>query len=122
MCFFYLIILVADAAANVRKDFIETAYTLGASRSQILRRVVIPAAMPAVWDAMRVMMGIGWTTIVIAELVAARVGIGAMIIEARRFLQTDKIIVGIVTIGILGLICDATFRMLNRELFPWTEK
>lgn len=119
--FFYLIVLVTDATANVRRDLIETAYTLGASRLQILMRVVIPAAMPDIWDGMRLMMGVGWTTIVIAELVAANTGIGAMIIEARRFLQTGKIIVGIFTIGLLGIICDTTFRFMGRQLFPWKE-
>ena len=118
--FFYLIVLVTDATANVRRDFIDTAYTLGANRRQILLRVVVPAAMPHIWDGMRLMMGVGWTTIVIAELVAAQQGIGAMIIEARRFLQTDKIIVGICTIGFLGMICDYTFRFFGKRLFQWT--
>lgn len=120
--FFYLVVMVADATAVVQRDYIETAYTLGAGRRRVLTRVIIPAAMPGICDAMRVMMGVGWTTIVVAELVAAQSGIGAMIIEARRFLQTDKIIVGIVTIGILGMICDATFRILGRQLFAWKEK
>lgn len=117
--FFYLVLMVADAAAGVRKDFIETAYTLGASRGKILRRVIVPAALPGIWESMRVMMGVGWTTIVIVELVATRNGIGSVIIEAQRFMRTDKIIAGILTIGILGILSDLSFRFLGKIFFDW---
>ncbi|MCK5055047.1 MAG: ABC transporter permease [Candidatus Aminicenantes bacterium] len=117
--FFYLVLMVADAAANVRKDFIETAYTLGASKRQTLFKVIVPAALPGIWESMRVMMGIGWTTIVIVELVATRTGIGSVIIEAQRFMRTDKIIVGILTIGFLGIISDFSFRILGNLFFDW---
>jgi NitT/TauT family transport system permease protein len=117
--FFYLVLMIADAAAGVRKDFIETAYTLGASKGKILKRVIVPAALPVVWESMRVMMGVGWTTIVIVELVATRNGIGAVIIEAQRFMRTDKIIAGILTIGILGILSDLSFRFLGKIFFDW---
>ncbi|MCP5102973.1 MAG: ABC transporter permease [bacterium] len=119
--FFYLVLMVADATANVRKDFIETAYTLGASKTKILKRVIVPAALPGIWESMRVMMGIGWTTIVIVELVATRSGIGSVIIEAQRFMRTDKIIVGILIIGVLGILSDLSFRFLGKIFFDWKE-
>ncbi|MCK4761171.1 MAG: ABC transporter permease [Candidatus Aminicenantes bacterium] len=117
--FFYLVLMVSDAAASVRSDFIETAHTLGASKTQILFKVIVPAALPGIWESMRVMMGIGWTTIVIVELVATRAGIGSVIIEAQRFMRTDKIIVGILTIGFLGIISDLIFRYLGNLFFDW---
>ncbi len=117
--FFYLVLMVAETTANVRKDFIETAYTLGATKRLILARVIIPASLPGIWENMRVMMGIGWTTIVIVELVATQSGIGSVIIEAQRFMRTDKIIVGILIIGFLGILSDALFRFLGKIFFDW---
>lgn len=117
--FFYLVLLIADAAANVRRSLIDTALTLGASGYQVLSSVVVRAALPDIWNAMRTMFGVGWTMIVVVELVGAESGIGAKIIHAQRFLQTPKIVAGIVVIGILGVLCDLTFRGLHRALFPW---
>jgi NitT/TauT family transport system permease protein len=117
--FFYLVLLIADAAVNVRRSLIDTALTLGASPYQVLSSVVVRSALPDIWNAMRTMFGVGWTMIVVVELVGAESGIGAKIIHAQRFLQTPKIVAGIVVIGILGIACDLTFRGLHRVLFPW---
>lgn len=117
--FFYLVILVADAAANVRQELKETALTLGATKSQILLKVIVPASLPDIWNALRIMLGVGWTMIIIVELVAAQSGIGAMIIHAQRFLQTPKVIAGIIVIGALGIMCDLAFRWLRPVLFRW---
>lgn len=117
--YFYLVLLVADAAANVRKSLIETALTLGASPYQVLSSVVVRAALPDIWNGMRTMFGVGWTMIVVVELVGAESGIGAKIIQAQRFLQTPKVFAGIVVIGVLGVVGDLIFRGLHRVLFPW---
>ncbi len=117
--FFYLVLLIADAAMSVRKPLIETALTLGASPYQVLSSVVVRAALPDIWNGMRTMFGVGWTMIVVVELVGAESGIGAMIIQAQRFLQTPKVFAGIVVIGALGVVCDLIFRGLHRVLFPW---
>ena len=118
---FFLITLVMDHTKNVRTELIETALTLGASRYVIVLKVVFPAAFPDIVTAMRQMMAMAWTYLVIAEIVASTTGIGAMMMRARRFLKTDEILSGIIVIGVLGLLTDVLFRELHRQLFPYIE-
>jgi len=100
---------------------LETAYTLGARRVQVIRKVLLPASLPGILDTLRIIVGWAWTYIVVAELVASSSGIGYMIISAQRMLRTASIIFGILTIGMLGLITDYGFKWLHRKLFPWVE-
>jgi len=120
--FFPLTLLIADVSANVPKELVQIAYTLGASRWQVFWRVLLPASWPGVVDNLRIGVGWAWTYLIVAELVAADLGIGHMILQASRFLQTDQIIAGIITIGALGLATDAVFRWLYRVLFPYAER
>ena len=120
--FFPLTLLIADVSANIPKELVNIAYTLGASRWHVFWRVLLPASWPGVLDNMRIGIGWAWTYLIVAELVAASTGIGHVILSASRFLQTDKIIAGIITIGILGLLSDAAFRLLYRMLFPYAER
>ena len=85
-------------------------------------RVLVPACWPGVLDSLRIGVGWAWTYLIVAELVAADTGIGHVILQANRFLQTDVIIAGILTIGALGLITDGVFRWLYRVLFPYVER
>lgn len=117
--FFFLVTLVADATRSVQSEFLDTAYTLGASRQQILLHVVFPAALPAILDDLRVMMSVGWTYLVLAEIVAAESGIGYMIMEAQRFLNTPRVVVGILTVGLIGLGMDCVFRAVTWLALPW---
>ncbi len=119
---FFLITLIMDHTAQVRTELIETAMTLGGNRSQILWTVVVPAVLPNVLIAMRQMLAIAWTYLVIAEIIASTTGIGAMMMRARRFLHTDDIMAGILTIGVLGLLFDVMFRWLYRVLFPYLDQ
>lgn len=119
--FFYLVLFVSDIARDVNKDLIETAVTLGANKKQVLLRVIVPASIPGVWNALRIMVGVGWTTLVIVEIVGAQTGIAAMMVESQRFLKTGRIIAGIITIGFLGLICDFFFKKTYRIFFKWVE-
>ncbi len=118
---FFLITLIMDHTKQVRAELLETAMTLGASRKQILWTVVVPAVMPNVLIAMRQMLAVSWTYLVIAEIIASTTGIGAMMMRARRFLHTDEIMAGIIVIGILGLTFDMLFRMAHRMLFPYID-
>jgi NitT/TauT family transport system permease protein len=120
--FFPLTLLIADVSANVPRELVQIAYTLGASRWQVFWRVLLRASWPGIVDNLRIGVGWAWTYLIVAELVAADQGIGHMILSASRFLQTDQIIAGIITIGILGLITDAIFRWLYRVLFPYAER
>ena len=120
--FFPLTLMVADVSANIPKELVNIAYTLGASRWQVFRKVLLPASWPGVIDNMRIGLGWAWTYLIVAELVAASTGIGHVILQSSRFLETEKIIAGIITIGVLGLLSDAAFRLLYRTLFPYAER
>ena len=119
--FFQLVLMVAVVAKNVHQDMLETAYTLGAKRMQVIWKVLLPASLPGILDTLRIIVGWAWTYIVVAELVASSSGIGYMIISAQRMLRTSSIIFGILTIGMLGLITDYGFKWLHKKLFPWVE-
>jgi NitT/TauT family transport system permease protein len=119
--FFQLVLMVAVVAKNVHKEMLETAYTLGAKRLQVIRKVLLPASMPGILDTLRIIVGWAWTYIIVAELVASASGIGYMILSSQRMLRTGNIIFGILTIGILGLITDYFFKWLYNRLFPWVE-
>jgi NitT/TauT family transport system permease protein len=119
--FFQLVLMVAVVAKNVHKDLLETAYTLGAKRFQVIRKVLLPASLPGIVDTLRIIVGWAWTYIIVAELVASASGIGYMIISSQRMLRTGNIIFGILTIGMLGLITDFFFKWLYSRLFPWVE-
>jgi NitT/TauT family transport system permease protein len=116
---FFLITLVMDHTQQVRGELIDTALTLGANRRQVLWTIVVPAVMPNVVVAMRQMLAVSWTYVVIAEIIAQTTGVGAMMMRARRFLHTDEIMAGIVTIGVLGVLFDFLFRFAHRMLFPY---
>lgn len=120
--FFQLILLVADIAAHVSKDLLDSGYTLGASRARVITSVLLPATLPGVMDALRITLGWAWTYLIVAELVAADRGLGIMIMESERGLRTDKIFVGLVTIGLLGFTCDFILKYLHRRLLPWSPK
>jgi len=116
---FFLITLVMDYTRQVRIELIETSLTLGASQWTVLRTVVVPAVLPDIVVAMRQMLAVSWTYLVIAEIVASTNGIGAMMMRARRFLHTDEIMAGIIVIGILGLSFDLLFRLAHRTFFSY---
>jgi NitT/TauT family transport system permease protein len=120
--FFPLTLLMADVSANVPKSFLDIASTLGASRGQVFRRVLLPACYPGIVDNLRIGIGWAWTYLIVAELVAAESGIGHVILNAGRFLDTETVIAGILTIGALGLATDALFRLAHRRLFPYHQQ
>lgn len=119
--FFQQVLMVMDNVKNVPFDLIQVSYTFGLNKWEVLWYVVLRSAMPALWDTMRITLGWAWTYLVVAELVAANVGLGYRIMRAQRFLQTDTIILGILVIGVLGLITDYAFKLSSRRLFPWVE-
>ena len=116
---FFLISLILDNTAAVPKELVEAALTMGASRREVLTGVVVPAVLPAVFDSMRNMIAVAWTYLVIAEIVGAQDGIGAVMMRAGRFLSVDVIMAGILTIGVLGVLTDAAFRIVGHFVFPW---
>ncbi len=120
--FFPLTLLVADVSANVPKNLLSIASTLGASNRQVFTRVLLRACWPGVVDNLRIAMGWAWTYLIVAELISAETGIGHSILNAGRYLDSQTVIAGILTIGALGLLSDALFRLLHRRLFPYTKR
>ena len=114
--------LALSARAGVRAVAIEqihAAYSMGATRSQVLWHVIAPAALPDILTGMRIAIGFGWTTLVAAEMVAATAGLGFMVLSASKFMVTDVVIMGILVIGALALAFDMLMRWMEAKLVPW---
>jgi taurine transport system permease protein len=118
-------IMVINSRSGVRSVTIEkihAAYSLGASRWQVLRHVILVNAMPEIFTGMRVSMGVCWATLVAAEMVAATAGLGWMVLNAARYLRTDIVIMGVIVMGIVGYGFDMIMRLLEKKLIPWKGK
>lgn len=100
--FFPILLNTVDAVKGVEKVFIESAYVLGANEQQILTKVVLPGSLPGIVLGMRVGFGIGFMCTVAAEMIAAKSGLGYLIMDSMRLMDTGTMLVGIITIGILG--------------------
>ncbi len=103
-------------------DQVDAARSMGASRLQVLLHVVLPAATPDILVGLRIGMGVGWTTLVAAEMVAANAGLGQMVLNASNFLRTDVVIMGILVIGGFAILFEFGMRWLERVLVPWKGK
>jgi NitT/TauT family transport system permease protein len=117
--FFQMVIMLSEDVARVPMPQIEAARTIGASDREVMLLVLLRSALPGMFDTLRITLGWAWTYLVVAELVAANSGLGYAILKAQRFLQTDRIFVGIIVIGLIGLCCDQILRLVHRKLFPW---
>jgi NitT/TauT family transport system permease protein len=118
----YNAIMVADAVKFIPDEMINVAYTLGATRREVLFKVIIPAIFPNVLDTLRVNISGAWNYLVVAELVAAQSGLGFRIIQAQRFLQTEKVLFCIAIIGLIGLIIDYALKWISQKLTPWADQ
>ncbi len=110
------------ARAGVKSAAIEqihAAYSFGATRWQVIRKVILPSAMPEIITAMRIGIGFGWTTLVAAEMVASTSGLGYMVLSASKFLQTATVIMGIVIIAAIAYAFDHLMRFVERRVVPW---
>lgn len=114
-----MVIAARSGVSGVRISKIHAAYSLGASKAQIMRHVIIPNSLPDIFTGARVAMGVCWGTVVAAELVAAQKGAGMMIIAASKFQLTDIVVMGIILIGIIGYGIDILMRMAEKRLVPW---
>jgi NitT/TauT family transport system permease protein len=117
--FFQEVIMIADNCKTINKSLLEVGHTLGLKKSEITRTIVFRAALPGMMDTFRTTWGWAWTYLVVAELVAASEGLGFRIMQAQRYLSTDRIVLGILVIGLLGLITDQLFAFMYRRMFPW---
>jgi NitT/TauT family transport system permease protein len=119
--FFQLVLMVADEVRRVPQEFLSVSYTLGAKRGEVVRLVLMRAAMPGIFDALRLCNGWAWTYLIVAELIAANEGLGYRILKFYRFVQVPKIFVYLFILGALGLLLDFLFRKFNARVFHWAD-
>lgn len=104
---------------SVSTEQIHAAYAMGATRGQVISQVIMKAALPEIFTGMRIGIGVGWTTLVAAEMVAANRGLGFMVLNAAESLESDTVIMGIFIIGIFAFAFDLVIRHLEKVLIPW---
>ena len=116
---FFNTLMTADVVRRVPRELLDVSYTLGATRWEVLRKVVLPHSLPGMIDAMRVNAAAAWNFVVVAELIAATSGLGYRIVRAQRFLQTDRIFAVLIVIGLIGLAIDILLRLLRDAVGRW---
>lgn len=117
--FFAILINTTAGVRSIDRTLLRAALSLGASRRRVMINVVLPAVVPHIFTGLRIAIGVSWMSIVAAELIAASSGLGYMITYYREVLRTDAIIVGMLTIGVIGLLMDMALRRFERWLMPW---
>lgn len=118
--FFYLLAVVVEEANRVDNALLETAYTLGAKRRHALW-LIFRASFPAIFSSFRILYDIGWTYVILAEMVNARKGVGYMVEAARKVLDFERVYAGIIAIGIAAFLFRFLLTFLERRLFPWRQ-
>ncbi|MBD8827342.1 taurine ABC transporter permease TauC [Pseudomonas sp. CFBP 13602] len=112
-------IATATGVRNVDPARLRAAQSLGATRAQLIRHVIIPSALPDILTGIRIGLGVGWSTLVAAELIAATSGLGFMVQSAAQFLVTDVVVLGILVIALIAFALEMGLRALQRRLVPW---
>ena len=118
-CFAPLALAARAGMRSASQEQINAAYSMGASYMQVVRHVIVPSALPDILVGMRIAIGFGWTTLVAAEMVAANLGLGQMVLNASNFLRTDIVVMGIIVIGVVAYLFDLLMRWVERRLVPW---
>jgi taurine transport system permease protein len=118
-CFAPLALAARSGMKSAAQEQINAAYSVGATYGQVIRHVILPAALPEILIGMRIAIGFGWTTLVAAEMVAANVGLGQMVLNASNFLRTDIVVMGIIVIGVVAYLFDLLMRWVERRVVPW---
>ena len=118
--FFPILINTIVGVKNVDPNLVRAARSLGAPEYKVLSRIVLKGSLPQIITGVRIGLGVGWMALVAAELVGANSGLGFLINDARSMLRTDTIVVGMLTIGLVGLLIDTAIRTLGRKFLPWS--
>lgn len=119
--FVYLLPVVVSSIRLVPEELVQTALTLGASKFQVVRTVLVPAALPEIFDSFRVMNAIAWTYVILAEAVNPEHGLGYMVELARTHQKASWSFAGLLVIGGIGLLTDFIIRLISGMLFSWRE-
>jgi ABC-type nitrate/sulfonate/bicarbonate transport system permease component len=117
--FFALLINTIAGVRSVDKSLPRAALTLGASQRDVIRDIIVPATLPHIFTGLRIALGVSWMSIVAAELIAASSGLGYMISYYREVLRSDLILVGMLSIGLIGFAMDRGLVWLEGRLLPW---
>lgn len=117
-----LYVASASAVDTVNDTYILSARSLGASSWQVFFSVILPACLPQIFTGLRTAVGVAYTTLVAAEMVAATSGIGWMVIDASRYLKSDVMFVGIILMGITGILLDRMIVLLEKGIVFWKGK
>jgi NitT/TauT family transport system permease protein len=120
--FFPAVVVIYQALVGQNPIYFRAAQTLGATRMELFRLILLPQLVPAIITACRVSLGVCWATLVAAELIAAQRGIGAMMTEAQNFFQMSPLVLGILLIGLISLLMDEVVRHVERKVTAWEEK
>lgn len=113
------LVYVIEATRGIDPLLIRAAQNLGASRWQVMREVILPGSLPQILSGMKVILGLSWTCVISAELVAAREGLGFLIMNGKEFFQTEAVVLGMVLISITVLITDFVFRLIENRVLRW---
>jgi NitT/TauT family transport system permease protein len=119
--FFQQVLVLANTTRRIDPALLEAAQTLGASRRQLLFRVVVPGVITEIYTDMRVLLGWAWTYLIVAELIGVSSGITYFINQQAKYRNYDKVFASIILIGLIGLFTDIVLAALGRRLFPWIE-
>lgn len=120
--FFQQVLVIGNTVRKVDPALIEAAQTLGASRWNLLRRVIVPAAISDIYTDMRILLGWAWTYLIVAEVVGTMSGITYFINQQARYRNFDNVYAAIAMIGIIGLTSDIVLAAIGRVIFPWKRK
>lgn len=115
-------IAARSGVRSVSIEQIHAAYSMGATRLQVIWHVILKSALPEIFTGMRIGIGVGWTTLVAGEMVASTQGLGFMVLNAAEFLASDVVIMGIIVIGLFAFVFDLLMRHLEKVLVPWKGK
>lgn len=119
---FYMIILVKNAVVSVRDDYVRVATDLGAKPAQVLLKVLVPGAIPQIWDAIAVANGIMWTYIVLAEFInsnESQLGLGYLLYIGSRTQNSGKVFAALIVIGLVSTVSDWIMQMVKKRFFAW---
>lgn len=115
------LVYVIEATRGVDPLLVRAAQNLGASRWQVMREVILPASLPQILGGLKVILGLSWTCVIAAELVAAREGLGFLIMNGKEYFQTEIVVLGMMLISITVLVTDFVFRAIENRMLRWRQ-
>lgn len=118
---FPIVIATYEGARSVKRELVWSARSMGVSRLGIAREVILPSAMPAVFNGVQIALFLSFVVVVVAEMVTAGGGLGQMLTESVRFFQTSNTIAAVITVAAIGLVSDRLFRLVRGRMLRWSE-